>query len=275
MSHVFLSRFAHRFSLERDAVREIIRFGRWILLGTLCTYVGSQGAQALQGALVPLDVLGLIAIAMLMGGLPGQLMLKILGAVAFPTFSRIRREEPERLGAVLLKVRVVILCITFPLFFGLALLAQPIIDLLYDPRYAAAGFILALLLAEDAISALSAPYQNLLLADGNSRAHALVMGFWALARSTGLFVGFSIAGMAGMLAGMAIGSALMFLLSASIAWRNGYASKLLDLATLAAGTGVLHLHLPGNGSATSTLSDRLIAETPWSGITVVHVGAQP
>jgi O-antigen/teichoic acid export membrane protein len=235
MSYVILMRFDHGFRFERDAVREIVRFGRWILLGTFFTYMSGQGVQALQGTLVPLDVLGLIAIAMLIGILPGELMFKIHEAVAFPTFSRVRREEPERLAEVLLKFRLRLLAVAFPLFFGLSFFAQPIIDLLYDPRYAAAGFVLALLLAEEAIATLSAPYQNLMLAEGDSRFHALVMGFRAVTRGAGLFIGFSLAGIPGMLAGMATGSVLMFLLSAGLAWHRGYAARLLDVAALGAG----------------------------------------
>jgi O-antigen/teichoic acid export membrane protein len=235
MSFLILMRVDHGFQLEPEARREIIRFGRWILVGTFFTYMSGQGMQALQGTLVPIDILGLIAIAMLLGSLPGQFMFKIHESIAFPIFSRVRREDPDRLASVLLKFRLLLLAVVFPLFFGLAFFAQPIIDLMYDPRYAAAGFVLALILAEEAIATLSAPYQNLMLADGDSRFHALVMGLRAVSRGAGLFIGFSIAGIPGMLAGMAVGSTMMFLLSAGIAWRRGYASKSLDIASLGAG----------------------------------------
>jgi hypothetical protein len=76
---------------------------------------------------------------------------------------------------------------------------------------------------------LTAPYQKLLLTDGKSKLHAWVMLVWAVARAVGMVIGFQIAGLPGMFAGMAAGTALMFITSVVIARREGYATVWLDV----------------------------------------------
>lgn len=229
LSHVMLKRVIHRPAFEPEALREIISFGRWILLATFFTYLGGRGQQALFGFVVPVDVIGLIAIATLLANLPAQLFKKLIGTVLFPSFSKILRERPQDLPRALGKARLFIIGLAFPMLFGVAFLAQPIIDLLYDDRYAAAGLILTFSALNGAVPLLTNTYQNLLLAEGRSGVHAVLMFIWATSTILGIFLGFSVYGLVGALAGVAVATSVMFFINLAIAFQRGYASGWLDL----------------------------------------------
>lgn len=232
LSHTVLPPFKHRFRLEADALKELFVFGRWILLGTFFTFLGGRGLQTINGILVPIEILGLISIAGFMAWAPGNLVGKLLGNIAFPLFSKTRRENISNLGNVVRKVRILLITLTLPAFLLLSFIAQDLINFLYDDRYAEAGEFLAIMALNGMVGVLPMPYQNLMLAVGNSRMHAMIMGYSAAMRITGLLLGFHIGGVPGMLAGIGAGTFFVYLLSARFAWKHGYAGLALDGGTL-------------------------------------------
>ncbi len=233
MSYILFPPFKHRFRLERAAVSEILSFGRWILFGTLATYFGGQGLLAIQGLLVPVETLGLIAISATLSWVPGQMVARVLGSVAFPKLSEVYRERPEDVDVVMRKIRLFLTFGVVPMFLLLSAIAQPLVDLLYDDRYAAAGWFLALMAVGGGLGVIAMPYQNLLLAAGDSRTHAGVMLVMALMRNLALFGGFYFGGVTGMLIGDGIAMLAIALLSMWIAWRRGYATPWLDGVAIA------------------------------------------
>ena len=231
LSHVVLPNFDHRFTLEPQALREIVSFGKWVLLATFFTFLGGRGQQGIFGVFFPLEVIGLISISTLLASIPNELLKKILNTVLLPSFSEIMRERPEQLPRVLRKVRLFTIALAFPMFFVVSLLAQPIIDLLYDDRYAGAGIILALLALNGAIPTLSTTYQNLLLAEGRSDLHAALMFIWAIGTAMGIVLGFITFGLVGSLIGVGLAVSLMFFINIAIAIRRGYATVWLDVVS--------------------------------------------
>jgi O-antigen/teichoic acid export membrane protein len=234
LSFRLLPPFEHRFRLERAAVRELFGFGRWILVGTALTYFGGQGLVALQGVLVPIEIVGIIAIAMLIGSAPQQLIHQLLARVVFPAFSTVFRERPQDLPRALLKVRLVVYLGTIPLLCLISAFAQPIIDVLYDDRYAAAGALLSLIALNGALTLLGAPHVQLLLTLGRSDLHATLMLSSAALSIAGMFLGFWAAGVLGMFAGVGLGAATQFGIITVVMRRLGYADLRLDVAALGA-----------------------------------------
>ncbi len=234
LSHLLFPPFRHRFRLERAAATEILTYGRWILVATLATFFGGQGILAVQGLLVPVDVLGLLAIATTIAVMLRELTARVMGNVAFPKFSELLRERPAEVAPALQKLRRLLVFGVTPVFVLLSGIAQDLVDLLFDDRYANAGWFLALLSLNAAIGVLAMPYQNLVLAAGDSRIHAGVMLLHAAFRISGIVVGFQLGGVTGMLVGDGCGQLATTLLSMAIAWRRGYATLGLDAAALTA-----------------------------------------
>lgn len=232
MSYLWLPPYRPQFYFERAAVREIVHFGAWILLGTLFTYAGGQGTQAVMGGVVSIETLGLITIATTIAWAFGDLVSKVLGQVAFPAMSRIYHERPHDLPQILGKVKAAILLAILPGFLLIAVFSQQIIDLLYDPRYALAGAYMGFFAMNGAVSTLAMPYQNLLLVTGNSRAHSVVMGCNAVLRILFLLIGAHLYGVYGMVAGLGIATFAAYLMALYCARRNGTAYLLYDAVAL-------------------------------------------
>ena len=244
LSHVLMPSSNNRFRWDRDVLSEIMVFGRWILLGTLLTYMGGEGIRAVNGYLVDIDTLAFLYMASMIGGVPGQLTSRILSGVAFPMLSRIVRERPDDLKLAVRKIRTLQIVFSLPLFFLLAITAQPLIDFLYDTRYAPAGTFLAVLALNGAVAALPAAYLNALLSLGESRIHALLMGVASTLKIAGTICGFYLGGPVGMVLGVGLAELGVFCLSFAFARQRGFDSLQLDLACLLVLSGAYAYILP-------------------------------
>ena len=123
----------------------MLTFGKWTFVSSIFTVLSLNGDRLLLGGYVSADVLGLYAIAaLILGAIEGALG-RFLGAVSLPALSEIARTDPSRLRGIYYKLRVPG---DLVLLFGggvLFVAGQGVIDLLYDPRYAAAGGMLQVL----------------------------------------------------------------------------------------------------------------------------------
>ena len=234
LSHVLFPSPNHRFSWDRSVLTEIVHFGRWILIGTLFTYLSSRGIQAIRGYYVDLDTLAFFHIAGMFAWMIGDLAQMVLGKVAFPALSQVARERPQDIGRITFRIHGLQAMATVPGFILLAFLAEPLIDLLYDDRYAPAGRFLALLSLSGAFGVLPMVYQNAMLALGDSRSHAMIMGVAAALKIAGTVVGFFLGGAMGMVVGLVIATLVIYLSALAVAARQGFAAYLIDAASVTA-----------------------------------------
>lgn len=199
LGHIIFHGHKHRLTLDKQYVGKIFRFGQWIFWSTVFTYFSGQGMRAIEGAFVSTETLAMIAIAGTLAWIAGELVVRYLGAIVFPTLSRIHREEPERFPRVLAKMRTMAILTTVPLFGVLSLLANIVVIVLYDDRYKTAGPILAVMALVGAMRTLPMFYQNALLSIGQSKENFFSTGVIAIANVIFLIVGFEVAGLYGLL----------------------------------------------------------------------------
>lgn len=231
MTYTWLPRYRPKISFDRSVMTEIITFGRWILLATLFTYLGGKGSTAVMGLHITVEILGLITIATTIAWALGDLVGRVLDQIAFPTMSRLHREG-KSLNPPVDKVKKISLFVLLPCFLLISFFSQPLIDLLYDPRYALAGSFLALLSLNGAIGIMSMPYQNAMLAAGNSRGHSIVMATDATARILLMLVGGTQFGVYGLLAGLGLGSVVGTLTSLTLSRKSGAGTIAYDAIAL-------------------------------------------
>lgn len=218
---------------EREALDEIVRFGRWILLGTLFTYLSGQGGVAIMGVMVSVETLGLFSLATIYSSALNGLLQKIIDQVAFPQMSRMHQENPEGLARAVGTLKRMIFFYILPCYLALSLGARTLIELLYDPRYAEAGVFLSFTALNMSMGNLSMPYQNAMLTTGDSRSHALVMGLRVVLRTISMVVGYALYGMYGLLTGFAITSLIAYGVTVWLAQRSGRAHFRYDVLSLA------------------------------------------
>lgn len=147
LTHVVLPGTRNSWQWNSEAAREVIHFGKWILLSSMLGFLVNSGDRLLLGGMVSSTTLGLYSIAYLFVGSVEGVTSKIMSDVAFPTFSEIVRTRPADLKKNYYKVLVVIASIAYFSSGFLMTFGQTLVDVLYDPRYRETGRLLELLAA--------------------------------------------------------------------------------------------------------------------------------
>ena len=145
LSHAILPGEKNTLHWDPEAFREILSFGKWIVLTSILGFLAANGDRLLLGGLTDPATLGLYAIAFFMVSALQETSSKLISYVAFPALSEVARERPEDLKRIYyqfrLPVDVFILLATGALFSAGHLL----VDFLYDDRYLGAGHMIEIL----------------------------------------------------------------------------------------------------------------------------------
>lgn len=222
LSYMVIPTHKHRFVFEADAFVSLFRFGRWIFVSTLITYLGGQGLRAIQGAYVSPTELGILAIAQTLAWIPGDITAQIMNVVGFSALSEIRRRGHNEMVSALKSMRLKVVYASLPIFIGLSLGSGIIINIMYDQRYEQAGSYLAIIALTGAISVITMGYQSALMAMGKVRLHTLVLTVAMVGRICGLAIGFYLYQVPGMLIGIGIGGLAGYIIAAISAKRLGF-----------------------------------------------------
>jgi O-antigen/teichoic acid export membrane protein len=196
-----------RIGWDPEAARAVVHFGKWIFLSSAVFFFGRQGDRLLLGRFLGMSVLGVYNIALFLSEAVGTAINRVTHGVFFPVFSRAARDGPERLREVYYAARLRTDLLAVPALGGLAVLGDDVVRLLYDARYAEAGWILQALCLRVAMSCILDPCETCLFALGHTRYGflgnvamtawiwiAIPVG-WSLAGLEGLVVATSLSGL--------------------------------------------------------------------------------
>ena len=145
LTHIWLSGHPNRWQWDRAAFEEIFGFGKWIFLSSILGFLVGNGDRILLGGLINADVLGVYSIAFSIFSIVDQIVGRIVAGVAFPALSEISRERRHDLKAGYYKFHGPIAAATYFCAGALMTSGQALIGLLYDHRYADAGWMLEVL----------------------------------------------------------------------------------------------------------------------------------
>ncbi len=146
LGHLWFQGPRNRLQWEYSALRELITFGRWILLSSIVGVLAVHGDRIWFGGSMSASELGIYSIAVLLLGAIETAVRRLVGAVALPAFSEAARSgDPARLRDLYYRFRLIVdLALLF--ICGFLLTAGPlIVGWMYDERYAGAGNMLSIL----------------------------------------------------------------------------------------------------------------------------------
>ena len=183
-SHIFLKGEKNVFLLERQSVKDIISYGKWVLLGSISGFLLSQGDRLLLGGLIDAKSLGVYTIAYFLASAVLLGFARLNRTVFFPALSEVAREQNSRLKEYYYRIRAKTDILIFLVAGTLFMTGQSIIDLLYDERYTDAGWMLEIL-AVSVLGVASVVAEQIFLATGNSK----WMSLTSIAQLLFLYVG--------------------------------------------------------------------------------------
>jgi O-antigen/teichoic acid export membrane protein len=228
-----------RFRWDAEARGALLHFGGWIFLSTACTFLASQADRLVVGKL-SLETLGVYHVAATIAALPAALVTALGMQVAFPRVSEAVRRDGEP-GAAFRRAHRGLVVFAGLLATGAVCVGPLVIALVYDQRYAAASGFLQLLGLYAWVTMLIVPGELWLLAHDQPRALAVGQGVRLACLPGVLYAGYQLAGVNGLIYGMAAGEAVRYAVVAAYVRKSGERLIGFDLAltlTAAAVAGV-------------------------------------
>ncbi|MFG0244501.1 MAG: oligosaccharide flippase family protein [Phycisphaerales bacterium JB052] len=174
LGHVFLSTHTHRFDWDRSAVQELVKFGKWIFLSSIVTFLAQSGDRALLPKVLGVTDLAYYSLAFVLSQMPIKIFKQLASKVLFPVYSEIlARQDTSKLRRVIGRFFVTSSPVfIFPLFMMFS--SEWLIGFMYDARYAATAGVLSILAIGSYFAILRAGQSGLLLAAGNSRGSLVI-----------------------------------------------------------------------------------------------------
>jgi O-antigen/teichoic acid export membrane protein len=236
MSHFVLPGPANRLTWDAAAAREVFGFGKWIFLSTVLTFLVGQSDRLVFGKLIPLELLGVYSIAVMVATMPTMALGHAALSLVFPIYSRVRNAGGD-LVPLFRRVRQAMLVPGGWMLAGLVAGGPAIVALLYDPRYADAGWIVRFLSMGAWFYMLEATNGAALLALGRADRVAASNGGKLAGMIVLIPLGYLWGGFPGAVLGFAASEVLKYAVSAHAAARAGLPGRRQDLVLTAAVAG--------------------------------------
>lgn len=138
-----LSRWRPSWVFDRAALRELFGYSANLFGFSTVNYWAGQIDDLLIGRFFGAGQLGLYGRAYSTMMMPVTEVGGVLARVMFPTFSKLQH-DPAQTKQIYLKLVAVIGFVTFPVMFGLAVLAKPFILVLYGDQWVGAATVLSI-----------------------------------------------------------------------------------------------------------------------------------
>jgi O-antigen/teichoic acid export membrane protein len=247
VSHFLIRGYRNRFRWEADAFKELMHFGKWVFVSTLCTFLANQADKLLVG-LGSLVLLGIYNFAAQLAAIPGQLMATLSWQLVFPLYSRRVQAGEDVRGAVAI-VHPIAAGVAGFLTAGLLGAGPSLVAFLYDSRYREAGWMLQLLTIAVWFQTLETLESSVLWTLGRTRAPALSNAAKLAAMAALAPLGYWLDGFRGVLIAFVASDAVRYAATLLALRRQGIALLRTDmvLSTLVA-LSALAAHAAGTAT---------------------------
>lgn len=203
LSHTLVPGPSMGLNWDTQHFHEIIRFGRWIVVASIATFISQQSDVIALGIIMPGSMLGLYSIAKLLAGAGEGLLDRLNISLALPALGEVIRKYPSNLRDRYYQFRLPIELSAGLLSGVLFAAGQFIVQLFYDPRYAQAGAMLQLL----ALGIATYPFAiigNAFTATGDTHINAYISIIKAVSLIAFIAIGFHWYGELGAVGGIAL-----------------------------------------------------------------------
>lgn len=160
------------FLFKYSEITKMISFGAYKLGAMNLNYFNTQFDVILIGKILGPDALGVYSVAKNLSMRPISIINPIVTNVTFPIISKMQ-DDRERLKNTYLKAINYLSSVNFPLYITIALLAEPLILVVFGEKWMASIIILQILSIWAMLRSIINPMASLQMAMGKT-----YMGFW-------------------------------------------------------------------------------------------------
>lgn len=192
-----------RLCWDRSSLTELLGFGRWVFLSTGLMFLAGQTDRVILSQFVTFATLGVVGIGLQLAEMPRQLLTRLCNQVLLPAMSKVMDRPRDELRQLIEKQRrraLPLAAVVLALGFSLSDVA---VNVLYDDRYAAAGWVVAVMLLSTWIALLSMSVDPALIALGKPKYVAIANACVMLVNFVGVPLGFLTFGLVGAIGAMA------------------------------------------------------------------------
>jgi len=168
-----VARYVPRLCWDRQAMGELFRYGRFILISSLIGYGATRLDSVFVAKFLGMEKAGVYYIATTLAMMFGELFTRMAGRVLFPAFSR-RQDDAPALRQATVEVMRLVAIVILPVCTVMAVNAGLILAVLYDSRYAEAAIAFRWLCAAACVTLLGNILNAPLMATG--RPHFATIG---------------------------------------------------------------------------------------------------
>jgi O-antigen/teichoic acid export membrane protein len=209
------------FTLEPEALRYFLRFGRWILLSTALTFFAMQSDRLILGKLISWQMLGIYGIAYTVSDIPRQIIAQFSTRVGYPFIARFSELPRAQFRIILIKYRVYVLALGGLFLAAIISTGDQFIQHIYDRRYHQAAWMIATLGCGLWHTLMAATMTPVLLSIQKAYYHTIAMACYCLTLFVGLPLGFHLLGMSGAVIAVAISDLPVYVISSIGMMREG------------------------------------------------------
>jgi O-antigen/teichoic acid export membrane protein len=229
VSYFVLPDFRPKFVLDKECVRSILHFGKWILIGTALTFLATQSDRLILGKLVSIKELGVYGIAFSLSDMPRQIISMFCTRVGFPFISRFAQQPREEYRAIFLKYRFPVLASGGLGLIMVVCTGDKFILHFYDQRYRDATWMIGILAIGLWHTTLYNTISPAIFALSKSHYNAGANLVYCICLFTLIPLGFHFFGMLGAVAAVAVGDLPVYFVVLYAAYRERVGTLMQDI----------------------------------------------
>jgi O-antigen/teichoic acid export membrane protein len=221
VSYRILPELRPRFTWDKESVRQLAHFGRWILIGTIFTFLALQSDRLILAKLVSFRMLGVYTIAFSLSDIPRQIILQFCSRVGFPFIARFSHLPRSEYRATLLKYRMLVLAVGGLMIIAIISAGDLFILHFYTKPYHDAAWMIGILAVGLWHTLLYSTTSPAILSLQKAHYNALGYLVYCIGLYTALPLGFHLLGMLGAVIAVAIADLPVYFVNAFSARREG------------------------------------------------------
>ncbi len=168
-SHFLPASHRNRFAWDSSAWSAIYTYGKWVQASSALSFASMQFDRFVMVRYVDAAALGVYNYALILSEVISAAVVRVTHGVLFPAFSHLNREQPQQLLDVYYRLRLKVDWMALIPIGAVAAFAQPIVDMLFDARYHAAGWMLQALCVRAAMTCTLSTMETYLFSIGQTR----------------------------------------------------------------------------------------------------------